>query len=135
MARMCRAATDANQAQGFMSAIEDFTGSELWIIRTTLEERHGKAIEPQLADAELRLNPYATELTVCPAACWEHEGCHFIVCKTGSPRYRCQFYYRVHQMFGTGVEEYDDLSECMVTLLQVQADYAASHTEDSPDLA
>jgi hypothetical protein len=29
-------------------------------------------------------------------------------------------------MYGTGVEEYDDLSECMVTLLQVQADYAAA---------
>jgi hypothetical protein len=29
-------------------------------------------------------------------------------------------------MYGTGVEEYDDLSECVVTLLQVQADHAAS---------
>jgi hypothetical protein len=27
-------------------------------------------------------------------------------------------------MFGTGIEEYDDLSECLVTLLQVQADHA-----------
>jgi hypothetical protein len=109
-----------------MSAIEDFTDSELWIIRTTLEERYGEKIEPQLADTELRLNPYATELTPCPAAYWEHNGCHFIVCKTGEPRYRCQFYYRVHEMFGTGTEEYDDLSECMVTLLQVQADHVAS---------
>ena len=79
-----------------MSAIEDFTDSELWIIRTTLEERYGEKIDPRLADTELRLNPYATELTVCPAAYWEHDGCHFIVCKTGAPRYRCQFYYRVH---------------------------------------
>jgi hypothetical protein len=109
-----------------MSAIEDFTTSELWIIRTTLEERYGEKIEPRLADTELRLSSYATELTLCPAAFWEHEGCHFIVCKTGEPRYRCQFYYRVHEMYGTGTEEYDDLSECMVTLLQVQADYVAS---------
>jgi hypothetical protein len=28
-------------------------------------------------------------------------------------------------MYGTGVEEYDDLSECMVSLLQVQADHHA----------
>jgi len=109
-----------------MSAIEDFTDSELWILRTTLEERYGEKIEPQLADTELRLNPYATELTVCPAAYWEHDGCHFIVCKTGAPRYRSQFYYRVHEMYGTGIEEFDDLSECVVTLLQVQADYVAS---------
>ena len=113
-----------------MSAIEDFTDSELWIIRTTLEERYGETIEPELADIELRLNPYATELTPCPAAAWSHQGCHFITCKTGDSRYRCQFYYRVHQMYGTGVEEYDDLSECVVTLLQVQADYTASRDND-----
>jgi len=29
-------------------------------------------------------------------------------------------------MYGTGIEEFDDLSECVVTLLQVQADYVAS---------
>ena len=84
-----------------------------------------------LADIELRLNPYGTELTDCPAAFWSHEGCNFIVGKTGEPRYRCQFYYRVHQMYGTGVEEYDDLSECVVTLLQVQADYVANQAAEN----
>jgi hypothetical protein len=34
-------------------------------------------------------------------------------------------------MYGTGEEEYDDLSECMVTLLQVQADYVASNKMES----
>ena len=114
-----------------MSAIKDFTDSELWIIKTTLEERYGEVIKPMLADTELRLNPYATELTPCPAAYWEHEGCHFITCKTGDSHYRCQFYYRAHKMFGTGVEEYDNLSECMVTLLQVQADHVASTDSDA----
>ena len=33
-------------------------------------------------------------------------------------------------MYGTGVEEYDDLSECTVSLLQVQADYAANREDD-----
>jgi hypothetical protein len=32
-------------------------------------------------------------------------------------------------MYGTGTEEYDDLSECMVTLLQVQADHVASERD------
>ena len=113
-----------------MSAIEDFTDSELWLIKTTLEERYCKPVDIQLDDIELRLNPYATELTPCPAAYWEDEGCHFMVCKSGDSRYRCQFYYRVHQMYGTGVEEYDDLSECTVSLLQVQADYVANREED-----
>jgi hypothetical protein len=108
-----------------MSQIADFTESELWIIHTTLAERYNEAVETQLADSELRLNPYSSELTPCPVAYWERDGCHFVVFKTGEDSYRCQFYYRVHQMFGTGIEDYDDLSECMVTLLQVQADHAA----------
>ena len=114
-----------------MSTIEDYTDSELWLIKSTLKERYGKDVDIQLADIELRLNPYATELTPCPAAYWEDEGCHFIVCKSGDSRYRCQFYYRVHQMYGTGVEEYDDLSECIVTLLQVQADFVAPENENA----
>jgi hypothetical protein len=48
-----------------------------------------------------------------------------VVVKTGDRRYRCQFFYRIHQMYGTGIEEYDDLTECVVTLLQVQADHHA----------
>jgi hypothetical protein len=108
-----------------MSQIADFSNSETWIIHTTLAERYGEAVDIQLADGELRLNPYSSELITCPVAYWEKDGCHFVVSKTGDRNYRCQFYYRVHQMFGTGIEEYDDLSECMVTLLQVQADHAA----------
>ena len=34
-------------------------------------------------------------------------------------------------MYGTGVEEYDNLSECMVTLLQVQADFVADQDNES----
>ncbi|MEA2094229.1 MAG: hypothetical protein U9P11_06680 [Pseudomonadota bacterium] len=112
-----------------MSQIADFTDSELWIIKTTLEERYGEPVEPVLADTELRLNPYSTELSLCPAACWEKGGCHFVVCKTGVQNYRCQFFYRGHEMYGTGIEEFDDLSECTVTLLQVQTDHATTRKE------
>jgi len=109
-----------------MNQIADITESELWIIKTTLEQRYGEPVEPMLADTELRLNPYSNELSVCPATYWEKGGCHFVVCKTGDHNYRCQFYYRGHEMFSPDVEEFDDLSECMVTLLQVQADHAAT---------
>ena len=63
-----------------MSSIDDFSVSELWIIRTSLDERYCAAPELQLADIDVRLNPYGTELTPCRAAYWEHEGCHFFVC-------------------------------------------------------
>ena len=66
-----------------MSQSADFTDSELWIIKTTLEERYGEQVEPALADTELRLDPGLTELTVCPAAYWERDDCHFVVAKTG----------------------------------------------------
>lgn len=113
-----------------MSEIAELAEGELWIIRTTLEERYGKVIELSLADTELRLSPHSTELALCPTAYWEHEDCHFVICKAGDKSYRCQFFYRNHEMYGTGIEEFDDLSECTVTLLQVQADHAASRVEE-----
>ena len=109
-----------------MSDITDFTENEMWTIGTTLKERYGEPVPPELADSELRLDPLSPELTLCPTAFWKHNGCHLLVCKTGETRYRCQFYYGGHEMYGTGVEEFDDLAECMVTLLQVQAEHEAS---------
>ena len=59
-----------------MSEIEDFTESELWIMRTTPEERYVEPIEPALAEGDLRLNPFGTELNLCSTAHRKHEGCH-----------------------------------------------------------
>jgi hypothetical protein len=109
-----------------MNQIADFTESELWIIQTTLAERYGEPVETMLADTEVRLNPCSSQLSVCPAAYWGKDGCHFIIIRTGDQNYRCQFYYRAHEMFGPDIEEFDDISECTVTLLQVQADHAAA---------
>ena len=116
-----------------MSAIPDFSESELWIIKSTLAERYGSTPDLQLAETEMRLNRAKTELVACPTVYWEAGNCHFVVVKTADRRYRCQFFYRIHQMYGTGTEEYDDLTECVVTLLQVQADHhAREHADDAP---
>lgn len=79
-----------------MSQIPEFIESVLWIIRTTLVEGYRVAVEPGPADSEGRLNPCASGLVECPAACR-----------------------------GPDIEEFDDLSECMVTPLQVPAEHAA----------
>lgn len=105
-----------------MTIISEFSDAEMWTIQSTLQERYRQKIELEHAETEMRLNPASIEPVVCPAICWSHNNCNFIICKTGDRHYRCQFYYRLYQMYGTGIEEYDDLSECMVTLLQVQAD-------------
>ena len=113
-----------------MSGIPDFSDSELWIIKSTLEERYSTPIEIQLAETEMRLDRSKTELIPCPTVYWEAGDCHFVVVKTGDRNYRCQFFYRIHQMYGTGVDEYDDLTECVVSLLQVQADHHAKERSE-----
>lgn len=106
-----------------MSDIADFTEAELRTVRAALEERYGRPVEVELAESELRLNPHSFQLTVCPTLYWKVDDCHFVVFKTGASRYRCQFFYRVREQYGTGIEEYDDLADCVVTLLRVQADH------------
>ncbi len=113
-----------------MLEIPDITDTEHWTLETTLKERYGHKVEIQLADAEIRLTPSDKELTSCPVIVWIEEGCNFVVFKTGDRKYRCQFFYRGYQQYGTGVHEYDDLTECIVSLLQTQADHEAKERGD-----
>jgi len=116
-----------------MSGISDFNDNELWIIESTLKERYGPdaEIDIQLGDSEIRLHSSDRELTVCPVVAWMHKKCTLVIVKTGDKRYRCQYYYRVHQQYGTGIDEFDDLTECVVTLLQSQADHDRESSESS----
>ena len=114
-----------------MAEIPDITDSERWIIETTLKERYGRDMEIQMADAEIRLSPSDRDVTSCPVVYWKDgDGCNFVVIKSGDRNYRCQFFYRGYQQYGTGVHEYDDLTECIVSLLQAQADHAAQERGD-----
>ena len=106
-----------------MSTIPDFNSSELWIIRTTLKERYGWEIELQLADSEVKFEPSALDTIQCPTAYREAESVSFVILKTAPERYRCQFFYSEEEQYGTGIQEYDNISECATTLLQVQADH------------
>jgi len=115
-----------------MNAIPNITESELWIINTTLRERYGKSIAVEQGEAEIRLSQADRELTSCPIIYWEVEKCHFVIFKTADKRYRCQFFYKLYQQYGTGKYEYDDLTESVVELLQVQADYEAKERGDLP---
>ena len=106
-----------------MSDVPDFTDSEMQAVRDTLHERYKLDKELQLADTELRLNPDSTTLTACPTLYWEHGDCHFVLCKVGKQRYFCQFFYGRNDQYGTGQDEYNDILECVTTLLRVQADH------------
>jgi len=105
--------------------VADFTDNELWTLEQTLRERWGadSGIELQFADADVRVHPGDRETTECPAAIWQYQGCNYVIFKIGTKKYRCQFFYRGYQQYGTGIPEYDDMGDCVVSLLQVQADH------------
>lgn len=107
-----------------MSApIPEFTPAEREIVAMLVERRYGKPVEIVEADSELRLDPGSDALTVCPTLYWSERGAHFVVFKVGDSRFRCQFFYTDADHYGTGRDEYDDLSSCVRTLLQVQSDH------------
>jgi len=106
-----------------MSTIKDFSDAEQWAVSTTLKERWPKQdLDIQLADVEIKMLPHDRELTVCPAIFWQVGETSFIIIKAGDRAYRSQFYYRGYQQYGTGKAEFDDIAECVTTLLQVHAD-------------
>jgi hypothetical protein len=105
------------------NTIPDFTDNEVKLVNQALHERYGRRVPVQVADAELQLGPTEGELTVCPTLYWEERGAHFVVFKLGDCLYRGQFYYSETTQFGTGKEIFDNLGDCVVTLLQVQSDH------------
>jgi hypothetical protein len=103
--------------------MSEFTDSERHLASELLLERYGRLVPVQLAEAELQLDPDSQALTVCPALYWRARETDFVIFKLGDLRYRCQFFYSELEQFGTGRAEYQDFSECVITLLQVQADH------------
>ena len=103
----------------------DFTEHERKLVQLTLLERYGRAVPLQSVEVELQLDPKAPFPTEFPAFYWQQEGAEFIISKTGAQEFRAQFFYTPDLMFGTGRESYDNLGDCIVSLLQVQAEHAA----------
>lgn len=109
--------------------INDFSAAQQEYVTHLLEQRYGKPVDLQLADSELQLNLLEEELTVCPTLYWDDRGAQFVVCKTGENTFRCQFFYSPSEQYGTGIDEYDDIEKCVVTLLQAQADHGVKSSK------
>lgn len=105
-----------------MTKVPDFTATEVWIIQSTVNERYGTEIELQLADSEFQIDPEKPEKSLCPVVFWHERGANFVIIRAGENRFRCQFFYTPSEQLGTGVEEYTDIAECTVALLQIQTD-------------
>jgi hypothetical protein len=104
-----------------MNEVEDFTQAQLWTVKKTLKERWpDRTIEYKLADGQVRLNPADKELSVCPMLIWEVKGCNFVIIKTADSKFRCLFFYRNFQQYGTEKKEYDNIGDCLISLLKAQ---------------
>ncbi len=108
-----------------MTDIPDFTDEEIKIVQDSINERYGKEIELQLADAEIRPDPSERELIEVPALFWAERDANFVTIKLDKSKFRSQFFYRGDQQFGTGHQVFDDIGNCVITTLQVQADHEA----------
>jgi hypothetical protein len=106
--------------------IADFSNAERSLVQVTLKERFRREVEIDEVETELRLNPADRELSLCPALYWEVDGCRFILSKTGMNRFRAMFFWSVRDRFATGKEEYDNLGDCVVTLLKMQEEADAA---------
>ncbi len=103
--------------------IKDFSETDIWTVQQTLDERWGKGkTELQMADVEVRLRSTDRELSTCPAIFWEYDTSNFVIFKMGRSTYKTQFYYRGFEQYGTAVPSFDNILDCVVTVLQVHAD-------------
>jgi hypothetical protein len=109
-----------------MNAIPDIDDAERRVVESALRSRYGRRVETQLADVELKVSPKDETLTACPTLYWEERGAAFVIAKVGAGRYRAMFFYPGDvqgEQYGAGRPEYDDLAECVTTVLRAQADH------------
>lgn len=95
-----------------------FTDAERQLAQQTLTERYGEPVPLDVVDIEANDDTF-------PALFWLARGAEFLVAKTGQAQFRAQFFYSENEAFGTGIEHYDNLGDCLVSVLQVQADHEA----------
>ena len=109
--------------------IKDFSDTELWTIQETLNERWSKnEVELQSADVEIRLHPGDRTLTECPAVFWEYKDSSFVIYKVAESTYKAQFYYLGRDQYGTNIEDFDNIHDCVITILQVHVDLESKKT-------
>lgn len=111
----------------------DFSEHERKLVQQTLLERYGTPVPMQSVEVEVQLDPPSPVLTDCNAFYWQRDGAEFVVCKAGRDDYRAQFFYGPEEIFGTGIDSYDNLGDCIVSLLQVQAAHAAQRSTAGED--
>lgn len=105
-----------------MTISPDFTPDELHRIREMLVQRYQTEVGIELADCDLAVGEGAPT-SRCPTVFWHQRDANFVVFKLGLFCFRTQFFYTPHEQYGTGIEEFHDLDQCVAAVLQTQADH------------
>ena len=104
----------------------DFTESEIQIARELVDNRWREDKKDiHLADIEFTKKD-EEQATAYPALVWEDKSSTFVILKLGAFAYKSFFYFGMDKRFDTGVDEYNDLNECVDVLLKSQADFILS---------
>ncbi len=98
----------------------DFTPAEIEIIKKHIANRwKDENYGVHLGDIEIDGKEQ-------PAAVWEHKHYTFVVIKIGAFTYKSLFYFLRDKRFDAGVNEYNDLDECVDAIMKAQADFSLS---------
>ncbi len=108
-----------------MSDIPSFTVLEHKAVQATLAKRWAKGeIDLQIVEVDARDADSKEEAITCPAYYWEYGDYYLLILKTGVNSYRPQFFYQQGEEAGVEKMSFDDIAECTMALLQLQANHS-----------
>ena len=104
----------------------DFTASEIKLTQELIDNRWRDAkVSINLADIDFTKTGEDNAKSY-PAMVWEDKSTTFVILKMAAFNYKSFFYYLHDKRFDTGVDIYENLHECVDTLLKAQADFILS---------
>jgi len=110
-----------------MSDTIKFSSQDRRTFLLTLKKRWANdEVSTQMVDVDVRVGESDKDTIKCPAFYWEYAEYHFLLMKTGENKYRPQFFYQDNEEAGVDIVEFDDIGECSMALLKLQANHALS---------
>ncbi len=106
----------------------DFSLLEINLAKNLVNDRW-RDVKIELADVEVSRSSKSESLPY-PALVWEASKCTFVVIKVDESAYKCIFYYLGTQRFDTGVNEYEDLHDCVLSIMKLQANFLLTKNND-----
>jgi len=102
-------------------ASADFTDREWQLVHELLRQRYGARVGLDPIEVDVASAADA-ESACCPGLHWCERGAHFVVVRIAGAAWRGQFFYDDETLLGPGERVFDDLGDCVTTLLRLQAD-------------